>query len=241
MKKFIFILIAILLVFSCAKKDLSVFESETDHSARMEVDFGRIDAWFYGGWVDNPNSVPYNKDSAGSWIYIEWNTDMQGGTADVKVYKVEDMSTPVPYTTTWQYGNKWSLQILKPNDNLFPNQTYVVVFNGSGIRDAYGNALDIDNDGKMGEIRDDNFYRSFSTRKDDGSPSVIKPIREDLSSPYVFLSAFPMHPTDTTVALVAWCYDARICVSIRDNKPDTLGGSLKSSLDPATVNSNNIK
>lgn len=241
MKKFIFIIIAVLLVFSCAKKDLSIFESDADHSAWMEVDLGEITAWFFGGWVSTPNSVPYWADSVGSWIYLRWDSDMQGGAADVKIYKVEDMTTPVSYTTTWEYGSTVSMQILKPSGNLIPNQTYVVVFNGSGIRDAYGNKLDIDDDGVMGEPRDDNFYVRFSTRKDDGTPSVWKPIREDLSAPYIFLNPFPMHPTDTTVALVSWCYDARICVSIRDMKPDTLGGTLRSTLDPTTVNNTNIK
>lgn len=240
MKKFIFIIIAVLLVFSCAKKDLSIFESEADHSAWLEVDLGEINAWLFGGWIDTPTSVPYWVDSVGSWIYIRWDSDMQGGAADVKIYKVEDMTTPVAYTETWEYGNKISMQILKPSGNLVPNQTYVVVFKGSGIRDAYGNKFDIDNDGVMGEPIDDNFYRSFATRKDDGTPSTIKPLRIDLSEPYV-QDVFPMHPTDTTVELTSWCYDARICVYIRDYKPDTLGGSLRSTLDPGTVNTNNIK
>ena len=241
MKKFIFIIFAVLLVFSCAKKDLSIFESEADRSAAMEVDLGEINAWFYGGWISTPNQVPYWADSIGSWIYIRWDTDMQGGTADVKVYKVEDLSTPVAYSATWEYGNMFSMLILKPSGNLIPNQTYVVVFNGSGIKDAYGNQLDIDDDGVMGEPRDDNFYQRFSTRKDDGNPSTWKPIREDLSNPFIVGDIFPMHPTDTTIALVTWCYDSRICIYIRDSKPDTLGGTLRSSLDPATVNTNNVK
>ncbi|MCD6277086.1 Ig-like domain-containing protein [candidate division WOR-3 bacterium] len=241
-RKLVFLLPVLLLLVlsvSCARKDLSPYEADTDHDA-ADMSTAVLNLDVTGRLIDDNVAVGTEKDDPTSWITIMFSNNMEGGNVDVHVYEYtkSGIDDEVEFTKEWDHGSFGSVLLLKPADDLDYNKNYVLKINASGTFDRYGKKLDKDGDEVGGETPDDDYLFYFVTRKSDGSDGDAIPWIEDTLTPVV---SSGVRSTDGSNTFTTLYFDYRICIKIEDRTYDTTGAIIDTFIDDETVNENTVK
>ena len=241
-KKLVFLLPVLLLLvlsLSCARKDLSPYEADTNHDA-ANASIAVLNLDVSGRLIDNNLAVGTDPEDQTSWITIMFSNNMEGGNVDVHVYEytTSGIDDEVEFTKEWDHGTFGSVLLLKPADDLDYNQNYVLKINASGTYDRYGKKLDKDGDEVGGETPDDDYLFYFVTRKSDGSNGDAIPWIEDTLTPVVTSG---VSTTDGSSIYGTLYFDFSICIKVEDRTYNSGGTVVYDDIDDNTVNENTVK
>jgi hypothetical protein len=236
-KALILFLIVSLIVISCTEKDTSPLgptttDINTSEDNPVEISFGLS--------LTAQDSVAVNPNNPGSWIYLRFNDIIDTlNTTGIRI-SMTTAGAYIPTTLEWDVsGGETDLNV-KPGTTLSFNTTYILRITGSEVIDIYGNALDIDGDGKEGEDVDDDLIIPFQTLRADSTAGDAPVLLEDTLAPRILSGLYFLRRGDTVTG-TPWT-DAKLAVDIIDLGIDKSDSTIiPIGLPSGSLNSNTIK
>jgi hypothetical protein len=229
--KRIFLLFTVLtfLTTNCANQAITPFSPETDEIPSKLPSISRM-------FVYNKDSVSVYPESENSWLYIDFFGEIDTSTAGVIIERFDGIE--VPYFKKWSIKGRKTELILKPQDTLEYNTTYLLKIISNKIIDINNNLIDKDSDGIGGENIDDDHFYTFTTLKSDGSSGDYAVSLTDIFRPFIWRDIYFL-AGDSTVKEI-WT-DVDIAINIYDltwSKKDK--SLIIRSVDANTVNDSTI-
>lgn len=190
-----------------------------------------------GTVIENRDSVGVQRYDKASWVNIQFRGEIDTTSRGIRVMNIA--GEEVPFAREWDVSPEVTELILKPGERLNYNNVYMLKVSGAEMYKLNGEHLDINGNGVVGEVLEDDFVFPFVTFKTDNSRGEWKDVTEDKMPPFVTPSVqflIEGKPTD-----YVWT-DADIALNIYDHTWEAADTSIIfRAVDASTLNKSKFK